>query len=152
MMIVYECILFFLSSVCQAYDRSYDDMGNQMSGNRVNFTKNTIESLPLPEKGYAQYRDEKVPGLIMRVHFTGVKTFYLYRRAGGKPEYLSIGRFPAITSEQARRQAAELNSEIGRGRSPAEEKRRMRAKMTLSELFDKYLELHAKPYHTLLHS
>jgi integrase len=92
------------------------------------------------------FHDEKTPGLVLRVYPSGVKSFFLYRWTSGKPEYVSIGRYPSVAPEQARRRAAELNSEIGSGKNPAELKRNIRAEMTLGELFERYLENHAKKH------
>jgi len=122
-----------------------------MAENKINFTKETINSLPLPEKGYTQYRDEKTPGLILRVYPTGVKTFYIHKRIGGKPEYMTLSpspgtpaRYPDITPEQARKLAKVLIGMIASGKNPAEENRNIKAEMTLGELFERYLTLHAK--------
>jgi len=117
-----------------------------MAESKLNFTKGNLENIPLPEKKYTMYHDEKTPGLVLRVYPSGVKSFFLYRWTDGKPEYVSIGRYPALTPEQARRRAAELNAEIGAGKNPAEHKRNIRAEIPLSELFDRYMKHHAKPY------
>lgn len=117
-----------------------------MAGKKVNFTKETIESLPLPEKGYTTYRDTgryAAPGLVIRVYATGVKSFFLSRWIDGKSEYVSIGRFPATLPEPARERAKELNGKIALKENPAEERRNVRAEMTLGELYEKYLDLHA---------
>lgn len=118
-----------------------------MAGNKLNFTKTTIGAITPPEPGKrATYQDEKVPGLELRVTHTGVKSFCLYRKIEGRPERITLGRFPAMTPEIARQRAAELNSEIGSGKNPAELKRNIRAEMPLGELFEKYLEGHAKKH------
>jgi len=119
-------------------------MKNETSENRVNFTKKSINSLPLPKKKYKQYYDTGTPGLIMRVFPSGVKSFYLYRRIDRRAEYISLGRYPTVFPEQARRRAAELNAEIGAGKNPAEQLRNLKAEITLGELFEQFLELHAK--------
>ncbi len=117
-----------------------------MAGNKLNFTKGNLENIPLPEKKYTMYHDEKTPGLVLRVYPSGVKSFFLYRWTDGKPEYVSIGRYPSVTPDQARRRAAGFNSDIGAGKNPAEEKRHIKAEMTLGELYEKYLVLHARKH------
>jgi integrase len=92
------------------------------------------------------YHDEKTPGLVLRVYPSGVKSFFLYRWTESKPEYVFIGRYPAVFPEQARKRAAELNSEIVAGKNPAEQKRRIRAEMKLGELFERFLVLHARKH------
>lgn len=79
---------------------------------RINFTKETLLALPKPEAGKrAVYRDSKASGLQLRVSDTGSKAFSVFRRTkGGRPERVTLGRFPAMTVEQARKLAARINS------------------------------------------
>ena len=54
--------------------------------NKLNFTKRTIDGLPLPEGNKrAYYNDEQVKGLQLAVTSKGAKSFVLYRRLEGKP-------------------------------------------------------------------
>ena len=72
-------------------------------------------------------------------------TFALYRKIQGRPERITIGRFPEITVEQARNRVRELVGDIARGANPARERQRLRKDATLGELFAQYLDEHAKP-------
>ena len=83
-------------------------------GNTINFTKEALTAMRLPETGQrAVYHDAKTTGLQLRVTHTGVKTFSLFRRVkGGLPERVTLGRFPDMTIDQARKLAARVNSEI----------------------------------------
>ncbi len=112
--------------------------------NSLNFTKEALQNLPTPEAGKrAVYLDAKTTGLQIRVTDTGAKTFSVYRRTkGGKPERITLGRFPAMTIEQARKQAARINAEIEEGSNPAQVKRAHREEMTFAELFKEYGERH----------
>ena len=112
-----------------------------------NFTKASIESLGLPSPGQrAVYRDAKAKGLQLRVSAHGVKTFSVFRRIkGGPPERVTLGRYPQMTIEQARRKAAEINAAIEFGANPAQAKRAHKAELTFADLFADYLERHAKP-------
>ena len=112
----------------------------------INFTKATIDALPLPEKGWCYHRDQKTPGLAVGIGSTGVRTFVLYKRINGTPERIKLGRYPDMSVEQARRQAMELNGQIASGKNPAEAKREKRAEMTLQELFDLYIDRYAVPH------
>lgn len=93
------------------------------------FTKERLQALPLPESGTrVAYLDSKVAGLQLRVTATGVKTFSVYRRIkGGRPERITLGRFPEMTIEQARKQASLVAVSISDGVSPAQAKRIIRA-------------------------
>lgn len=114
---------------------------------RLDFSKGRIESLPLPETGQrSTYLDEKVPGLQLRITSNGIKTFSVFRRPkGGKPERVTVGRFPIVTVEQARRKAAQINLAIESGANPAQVKRANRQEMDFAELFQEFLDRHAKP-------
>ena len=115
--------------------------------NKINFTKAAIDSLPIPEIGErAEYHDTKISGLRLRVTSKGIKTFSMRKRIKhGEPERITLGRYPDMTIEQARRKAAEINSLILEGKNPAEVKRQHKAEPTFSDLFTDYLEHHAKP-------
>lgn len=110
----------------------------------INFTKDALQGIPTPVAGKREvYRDTKTTGLQIRVTDTGVKTFSVYRRIkGGSPERITLGRWPTMTIEQARKQAARINAEIEEGANPAEVKRVVRGEMTFAELFKEFGERH----------
>ncbi len=111
---------------------------------RFQFNKERLFALPLPATGTrATYHDTKTTGLQLRVSPTGVKTFSMYRRIkGGGPERVTLGRFPAMTVEQARKAASTVNAEIENGANPAEVKRALKAEPTFGEMFKEYGERH----------
>jgi len=112
-----------------------------MSESRFNFTKAAIEALPVPEAGKrAVYHDAKTTGLQIRVTSAKTKTFCIYRRIkGGQPERVTLGRFPEMTIDQARRKAADINAAIEGGSSPAKVKRAHRKEPTFAEVFEKFI-------------
>ena len=113
--------------------------------NKFNFTKKAIESLPMPETGKrAYYYDTKVRGLGIGITDKGTQTFIVYRKIGGRPERIILGRYPDLSIENARDEASKINSKIAQGENPNQEKNKLRAELTLKELFERYLELHAK--------
>jgi len=109
-----------------------------------NFTKESLLALPTPETGKrVVYLDAKTTGLQIRVTSSGAKTFSLYRRIkGGQPERVTLGRFPSMTIEQARKLAARVNAEIEEGSNPAQVKRVKKGELTFDELFKEYGERH----------
>jgi integrase len=113
---------------------------------KFNFTKAAIEALPVPKKGWRYYYDLKVQGLGVGVGSTGKKSFILYRKINGKPERITLGRYPDLTIEQARGKASEINSDIANGLNPSEVKRGREAELTFADLFAEYLERHSKPH------
>ena len=109
---------------------------------RFSFTKEKLIALPLPAAGQrATYHDTKTTGLQLRVTASGTKTYSVYRRLkAGQPERITLGKFPSMTVEQARKSAADLNSVIESGASAAAVKRSVKAELTFGEAFDDFLE------------
>lgn len=114
---------------------------------KFNFTKAEIDALPLPPKGKRDtYQDTKVSGLHLRISSTGIKTFSVFKRIkGGNPERITLGRYPDMTIDQARRKTMEINLVIADGRNPAEAKRKLKSELLFGDLFEEYLERHSKP-------
>lgn len=112
--------------------------------NIVNFTKAMLESLPIPETGRVEYQDGKTPGLKIRITSNNVKSFCVLKRIkGGAPLRTTLGRFPEMSIEQARKQASVVLAEIAEGSDPSEVKRALKAELTFADLFDLYLTRHA---------
>jgi integrase len=110
------------------------------SDNKFNFTKLTLDALPYSAKGKrVYYYDIKTRGLGMSVTNNGTKTFIVYRKVNGKPERVTLGRYPDMTIEQARGKAAAINAAIAQGDNPADQHRAKRAEMTLEDLKNEYL-------------
>lgn len=107
--------------------------------NKFNFTKASIDALPLAEPGKRDiYHDTKISGLQLRV--TSVKTFFVNRRIkGGDPQRITLGRYPDMTIEQARRKTMEIVHFIADGKNPTDIEREARKEMTLDALFDEYM-------------
>lgn len=86
-----------------------------------------VLGLPTPRKGKRGYHyDETVPGFGVAVTDKGTKTFFFYRKIGGVPKRITLGHFPDMPVEAARRKAQEYDSAIeggliGQGGLPAEE-------------------------------
>lgn len=113
----------------------------------LNFTKAALDALPLPAAGTrATHHDaggrESVAGLQVRVTANGVKTFSVFKRAaGGKPERVTIGRYPDVSIDQARKKAKAVISQLAQGESPAAAKRESKVKsMTLAAAVARYVE------------
>lgn len=113
--------------------------------NRFSFSKALLNKLPNPEAGKrAYYYDTKTHGLGLSITPKGTKTFILYRKIHGKPERITLGRYPNIEIDEARALAHEANAAIERGENPNAKKRLARAEWTIGELFELYLEQYAK--------
>lgn len=112
---------------------------------KLALTKRVLESLTPPSKGRMYVRDSKTPGLVACVSSTGTISLQLYRWGNGRPVRITLGRFPQLTIEQARGQAIQLNAQVNVGANPNEAKRARRGEMTFGELFEWYMENHARP-------
>lgn len=74
-----------------------------MTENTLNFSKKSILNLTASLTGRSVYYDQQKRGLIVMVYPSGTKSFALYRKVNGKPERISIGRFPDVSIEHARK-------------------------------------------------
>jgi integrase len=113
---------------------------------KLNFRKKDIEDLPLPADGKLQehWHDTKVRGLYVLVTAAGTKTFYVRRKVKGRSERLLLGRFPDLSVELARTKAMQFHSALTDGKNLVEARRGELAELTLGELFQSYLDKHAK--------
>ena len=111
----------------------------------ANFTKGFIESLEPSSKRY-YVRDSKTPHLIVGVTPTGRKVFYRYGRIYRRPVRHKIGEFGDITVALARQECARINGDVAKGNDPDAERRERRNEKTVGELWEWYLENHAKPH------
>jgi integrase len=111
---------------------------------KFNFIKKSLMAAQAVGGKITVYHDTTKQGLKLLVRPTGIKTFVLYRKIKGRPERITIGRFPEVTIEQARNQVDALNAKIAVGINPNEEKRGMRTEMMLYDLFTRYIERYAK--------
>ena len=112
---------------------------------RLLFGQRTVAALPIPTDGkLTTYYDTQVTGLCVRVYPTGKKVFYVYRKVHGRPERIKLDTFGTITVPQARELAHAVNIQVAQGLSPTALRQEARNELTLGELFDIYLERHAK--------
>lgn len=110
----------------------------------INFTKRNIRDIQPPAKQGTRkvVTDSKINGLQLRVSDKGTMTFSVYKKLHGKPVRVTIGRFPDVTPEQARKKAQAILAEIAQGKNPNQEKRKQQIKqITLGEVFNFLLEI-----------
>ena len=110
--------------------------------NKIQFTQQRIQDLPIPAKDRKDYYDTKNDKLICRVSASGNKSFCLLKRtADGKLQRVTLGKCSEITIDDARKKVAAALSDLDKGINPAEEKRKLKIKqMTLAELMTRYIE------------
>jgi len=110
--------------------------------NRFSFTKPKLEELPNPNPGARiTYHDthKKAAGLQLR-HTSTSKTFFIQKRVDGRPERVTIGKFPDMSIEKAREEAARLSGLIAQKINPNTDARALKTETTLQELFDNFLK------------
>jgi integrase len=115
------------------------------------FTHRAVDALKAKEERYTVWE----PGahgqgnLGVRVSEHGTKTWVYQFRHGGKVRMQTLGRFPAMTVEEAHAAAAKAALDVSTGLDPAtatvEQRRKDRKAATVGELVAQYLELYAKP-------
>lgn len=114
--------------------------------NKINFTVRSIEALPLPEDGKRLYlRDTKINGLELMVTHKGSKSFKVYKKHEGKPVRVTLGKYPDLSIENARKKAQKVIAGFFDGVNPNEEKKKISNEYTFGRLFNRYIEEYAKP-------
>ena len=110
----------------------------------VLLTKSVVDAAGKREERYIVW-DSKLSGFGVRVETSGVKSFIIRYRAdgGGRSaprRFATVGRYGALTVEQARKQAKVLLGAAARGEDPAGERLAKRREMTIEALIDLYEE------------
>lgn len=116
-----------------------------MTANEFRFTKKQIDALqPAPLGKRNEYRDSEIKGLCLRVTDKGAISFSVHRRVkNGRVQRITIGKYPAISIEQARKKALQHVSMLATGVSVADNLKRKRSEMTFGDLFNLYYSLHS---------
>jgi integrase len=79
----------------------------------VGLTDAKLKGLKPPASGQAEYPDQAVPGLRVRIGVSGTKTFIVRKRVGGKWRNITIGRYSErLSLAEARKKARALLSDI----------------------------------------
>lgn len=104
-------------------------------------TKRSVEVLEPADKDYFVW-DGELSGLGIRVFPTGRKQFVLQYRYGRTSRRMSLGRFGAITPDQARGLALEALVKLRQDIDPVAEKRAKRTALTVRELAGRFDEEH----------
>lgn len=94
--------------------------------------------------------DSEVVGFGLRVWPSGKKTFvYKYRSNTNRQRKMTIGMFPAVSVDQARRRARELAADVIKGKDPQQKKDAERRYLSVTDLGKRYLSdyaaIHKKP-------
>lgn len=122
-----------------------DVTGNSERGYPFKFTKKAIDDLKPPTKAkQVYYSDTEARYLRLSVGRSGNKSFVFYKKVEGVPRRLELGRYPDTSIEQARGKVGGLLSRLALGENPFDEGLKARAANTVEDLFNEYIERHAK--------
>lgn len=111
-------------------------MSTQPHNQSVRITKTYVDSIKPPAHGQTFHRDRELRGFAVRVTAKGAKAFVLEKRVHGKVRRYTLGRYPDLTVEEARKAALQLLGQIASGIDPRAEAEQARVRgITLTEAF-----------------
>lgn len=104
-------------------------------------TKRLIDGIDsVPGKDFTIW-DKSVTGFGLRVKSSGIKSFVIkYRNDRSKQRKVTLGKYGALTVEQARKMAKTELGKVANGDDPAMEAKRQRQAATIGALCDQYFE------------
>ena len=123
-----------------------------MATTRIKITQAAITKVETPPRkangnlGVNWFRDESPTspaGLRLRVNSSGRKDWYFRYTSKSKTQFTSIGSFPDLNVERARKLSKQLAANVAGGGDPVEDQRRTRAEDQLADItLAEALELH----------
>lgn len=85
-----------------------------------------------------------VAGFGLRVTPAGCKTFvFSYRNAHGTSRLMKLGRYPALTVDDARELAKKRSQQVAHGNDPLEDRKALKSAPTMADLAEEYLGTYA---------
>lgn len=108
------------------------------------FTDIYLRKLKPPAEGRIEVYDGKIAGFGLRVSSAGTKTFFVLGRHGRSFKRISLGRYPTLTLEKARRKAIDALRDLADGVDPSIELRAARGEAPdqFPRAVDGFVELH----------
>ncbi len=86
--------------------------------------------------------DAKLPGFGVRVSPAGTKSFVLLYRFRGRPQRLTLGRYPVLGLGEAREMAKEALNQIARGIDPKQGKEVSSQSRLFGDVADEFVRVH----------
>ena len=115
-----------------------------MPSSKKKLTKRIVEGI-IPSEKETFVWDTEVPGFGLRVWPSGKRVFvYQYRNAYGQTRRPALGKFGAVTVEQARQKARTWSAEVHSQGDPSHERKQTRKAPTLTDLAERYVSEHAR--------
>ena len=107
------------------------------------FTDKMIMNIPLPERGRKLKTEGN--GLYIIISPKGMRKWQLAFRWQGKQLWIDLGKYPAVSIDDARRRAREHQYSVDKGINPLAEDADTNPQLTVEQLSDEYLTKWAKP-------
>lgn len=89
----------------------------------IRLTATAVEKFTPPPTSRRDVYDAEVPGLVLRISSSGVKSWSFTYRTEGQPRRLTLGAHPGVSLKLARERAREARAAIQRGEDPVEDKK-----------------------------
>lgn len=87
--------------------------------------------------------DEELANFGVRVFPSGQKSFVVFYRTGPRQRLMTVGKFGAMTLDEARQRARKLFVQVSDGKDPLADRQKARHEQTLRQLGERYLKEHA---------
>lgn len=88
--------------------------------------------------------DDRVPGFGVRIWPSGVKTFVFKYRVAGRQRYHTLGKYGALTPDQALKMATLKAAAVLQGQDPQTDRKSAREAKTVAEAAKDYIERYAR--------
>ena len=93
------------------------------------------------------YRDDALKGFGLRVSLGGTRAFIVEKRVHGKVKRQTLGTFPALTCEQARKAAHQRLAEMALGVDPKAQEKAEQARKITTKFFNFSKPTLSRSYH-----
>jgi integrase len=106
-----------------------------------------VEKLGPPAAGRIEVHDAEVPGLVLRISSSGVKSWSFTYRVKSEARRLTLGQYPGVSLKLARDRAREARGAVQRGGDPVADKKseeRERATSGFAACVGQYVDRYAK--------
>jgi integrase len=106
-------------------------------------TKKVVEGAESRDRDYVIW-DDDVPGFGVRIFASGKRSYVIQYRAKGRARRLTLGPHGVLTAQDARKRALDHFSDVRAGADPSQTRRDEIHSPRMIDLWDRYLERHAK--------
>ena len=125
----------------------------------MKITKSAVDKLPIPvsetpgKTAQKRYYDDNMKGFGVRVTSGGTKAFFVEKLIKKKLCRITLGRYPELTVEMARKEVQKLLGQIAIGIDPVAEKRAEKMReVSLNEVFNDYIQVRKSLKHNTLYN